>query len=92
MMMAWGLDRPLRCSMAVTPDRRVGDRAGSDTASERTVEVGGAPKTRFEAVAVMADEGHPVEVSTRVCSVSNSGFYMWRKRPPSKRVGRLESR
>ena len=33
----------------------------------------------------MAAEGLPVEVSTRVCGVSVSGFYEWRSRAPSAR-------
>jgi len=36
----------------------------------------------------MVAEGYPVEVSTRVCLVSNSGFYAWRRRPSSKRASR----
>src|SRR4029450_12956505 len=55
------------------------DRAGSR---------GGAPKRRFEAVKVMAAEGIPVGVACRVLSVSVSGYYDWRSRPPAARTVR----
>jgi putative transposase len=44
------------------------------------------PKARFEAIATMAEEGHPAEVSCRVLSLSDSGFYAWRSRAPSARA------
>jgi len=44
------------------------------------------PKRQFETAEVMAAEGHPVTVSTRACCVSESGFYAWRRRSPSKRA------
>jgi len=31
----------------------------------------------------MAEEGHAVQVATRVLRASESGFYAWRTRPPS---------
>ena len=37
--------------------------------AEPVAEAGGAPRTRFEAIAKMAEEGHPAEVSCRVLSV-----------------------
>lgn len=33
----------------------------------------------------MAEEGHAVQVATRVLHASESGFYAWRTRPPSAR-------
>ena len=33
----------------------------------------------------MAGEGHSIERSCRIAGVSNNGFFMWRKRPPSER-------
>jgi putative transposase len=44
------------------------------------------PKARFAAIAKMAEEGHPAEVSCRVLSVSDAGFYAWRSRAPSARA------
>jgi hypothetical protein len=51
-------------------------------------EGGGAPNRRFEAIAVMAGEGLPVEVSCRMLAVSCAGYYAWRFRPPSARTVR----
>ncbi|MFA1551964.1 IS3 family transposase [Actinomadura chokoriensis] len=44
-----------------------------------------SPKKTFEALAVMADEGLPVQVACRVLDLSESGYYAWRARPPSPR-------
>lgn len=43
------------------------------------------PKRRFEAIAVMAEEGLPVQVATRALKTSEPGFYDWRTRAPSAR-------
>jgi len=43
------------------------------------------PKSRFAAITVIAAEGHSVLVARRVLSVSESGFYAQRSRPPSAR-------
>jgi hypothetical protein len=41
------------------------------------------PRRRFEAIAVMAAEGLPVQLATRVLGVSQSGYYATRTRAPS---------
>jgi putative transposase len=46
------------------------------------------PKGRFEAIAVIASEGLPVEVACRALEVSSAGSYAWRFRPPSPRAVR----
>jgi putative transposase len=43
------------------------------------------PKRRYEAIAVMAGEGLPVQLGTRVLGVSESGYYAARTRPASAR-------
>src|SRR4051812_36143329 len=51
---------------------------GGVTAGRRAVEVGGAPKRRFEAIEVMANEGLPVEIAARICGASILRTYSWR--------------
>jgi hypothetical protein len=48
----------------------------------------GAPKRRYAAITVIASEGLPVQVATRVLRVSESGYYEWRGRAPSARAVR----
>jgi transposase InsO family protein len=43
------------------------------------------PKVRYAAIAVMAEEGHPIQVACRVLGVAESGFFAWRTRAPSVR-------
>jgi putative transposase len=47
-----------------------------------------SPQRRYEAIAVIAGEGLPVQLATRVVGVSESGFYGWRGRAPSARAVR----
>lgn len=46
------------------------------------------PKRRNAAITVIASEGLPVRLATRVLSVSESGYYEWRGRAPSARAVR----
>lgn len=46
------------------------------------------PKRRYEAIAVIAGEGLPVQIATRVLAVSESGYYEFRSRGPSVRAVR----
>jgi hypothetical protein len=59
-------------------DQGARDGVGGAPARGRAVEGVGAPKRRFEAISVIAEEGLPVEVACRVLHVSCSGFYAWR--------------
>jgi Pyrroline-5-carboxylate reductase dimerisation len=43
------------------------------------------PQRRFEAIAVLAGEGLPVQLAARVLRTSESGYYRWRKHTVSVR-------
>ena len=46
------------------------------------------PKRMYAAIATMAAEGLPVQMACRLLSVAQSGYYEWRRRPPSARTVR----
>ena len=48
----------------------------------------GRKPVRFEAFAVMAGEGLPVQAATRVLNVTDSDYDAWRGRGPSARAVR----
>jgi hypothetical protein len=52
-------------------------------------EGGGAPKRRYAAGTVMTNEGLPIQVARRVLAVSESGYYAWRSRAPSRRAAHM---
>lgn len=60
-------------------------RVGGHQAGERVVEGATGPRRRFGVVAAVVADGYPVEVACRVLEVSVSGYYCWRRRPPSAR-------
>jgi putative transposase len=65
--------------------RRARERAGRPSPRRGAARRRGAPKRRFEAIAVMADEGLPVQLAVRVLCVSESGYYRWKKHTASAR-------
>ena len=57
------------------PDRGAREGTRCDAPGQRTAEGGGAPKSKFEAISVMAGEGHAVERACRITGVSHAGYY-----------------
>ena len=45
-------------------------------------------RKKFEAVSVMAGEGHAVEQHCCIAAVSHIGYFMWRLRAPSEPANR----
>jgi hypothetical protein len=68
-----------RAGSGQAADGRTGGRTGHSPLGQRAARRCDAPR-RFEAIAVMASEGLPVQVATRVLGVSESGYYEWRGR------------
>src|SRR5215467_1908982 len=58
------------------------------TAGPRSCSAMWCPQRRYEAIGVIASEGLPVQLATRVLRVSESGYYEWRGRAPSARAVR----
>lgn len=60
-----------------TAERRIAELEADFQANRRAIELVRevVPKRRFEAIAVTAGEGTPVEVACRVLAISVSGYY-----------------
>jgi transposase-like protein len=81
-----GLDPGLRSAEKAeltAAKRRIAELEAELAVHRRATELLGKvvpPRGRFEAIAVMAAEGLPVQVATRTLGTSESGFYAWRTR------------
>ena len=72
--------------------RRIAELESELAATKRANEllkVAVPPKGRFRAIAQMAEERHPIQVSRRFLGVSESGFYAFRSRSPSARASAM---
>jgi putative transposase len=69
-----------RVRRSTTPDSKAGSGARDPPTCRRDAQDGGAPKSRFAAIKVMAAEQLPVQSAYNILGVSDAGYYAWLKR------------